>query len=322
MITLITGAPGAGKTSALVKLLRELANGRAIFVDGIPDLKVAHLPLTDPRKWHESVPDGSAIVIDEVQRVWRPAGAGQRIPEDIAALETHRHKGLDFFIVTQHPKLVHTNVRNLVGRHVHLRDIGVLGRWWYEWPEAVDPATWKSAPVKKRYRLDKASFQLYKSASEHIKPIRSVPPALLFLGVALVAVCVGTWFAYRGVATKLAPADAKAGAQIVTPSAPGAKPAPGVQIVTAKSMMDSFVPRLADDPRTAPAFDHLRVVSSMPRMVGGYCQGKTCRCFTQQSTLADVSEATCRAFIQRQPFDPYRVETHAAPPAPAASTAS
>ena len=80
MITLITGAPGAGKTSSLVKLLRELAKGRAIYVDGIPELKVPHLPLDDANRWPELVPDGSAVVIDEVQRVWRPSGPGATSP--------------------------------------------------------------------------------------------------------------------------------------------------------------------------------------------------------------------------------------------------
>lgn len=329
LITLITGAPGAGKTSALVKLLRDLAQGRAIFVDGIPDLKVPHVELADARKWPELVPDGAAVVIDEVQRVWRPAGAGQKVPEDIALLETHRHRGLDFFIVTQHPKLVHTNVRNLVGRHVHLRDIGVLGRWWYEWPEAVDPGTWRSAPVKKRYRLDKSSFKLYKSASEHIKPIRTLPPALFLLGGALLAVGVLGYFVYGSVSSKLvSPTDLAgraanpAAGQASAPRAPGQRVQAPVVALTAESLSSSFIPRLADDPRTAPAYDHLRVVSTMPRLVGGYCQGKVCRCFTQQSTAADVSEATCRAFIQRTPFDPYRVETSVAPPARSASSAS
>lgn len=57
MITLITGAPGAGKTNALVSLLAELAEGRALYVSGIPDLSVPHVVLDDPTKWHEVVED-------------------------------------------------------------------------------------------------------------------------------------------------------------------------------------------------------------------------------------------------------------------------
>lgn len=318
MITLITGAPGAGKTSALVTLLREIAKGRPIYVDGIPDLKIEHQPLSDARKWPELVPDGAAVVIDEVQRVWRPAGAGSKVPEDIALLETHRHRGLDFFIVTQHPKLVHTNVRNLVGRHVHLRDIGVLGRWWYEWPEAVDPGTWKTAPVKKRYRLNKDSFALYKSASEHIKPIRSVPPVLIVLGLAVVGVGVGGWMTYSSVSSRFQPAALPEAATApgsrlsgaLTPSAPPAS-------VNGAVLAASFVPRLSDQPETAPAYDHLRKVVTMPRTVGGFCIGQVCECQTQQGTRADITDEACRAWVQRRPFDPYQVEQASAQSAPA-----
>lgn len=314
MITLITGAPGAGKTSALVKLLSELAKGRVLYVDGIPDLKVPHVALEDARKWPELVPDGAAIVIDEAQRVWRPAGPGQRVAPDIAMLETHRHRGLDFFIVTQHPKLLHTNVRNLVGRHVHLRDIGVLGRWWYEWPEAVDPGTWKSAPVKKRYRLDRGSFKLYKSASEHVKPIRSVPPVVYVLGAAVLLAGGLGWYVMRTIGEKSgmvatpAPAASAAGSGALASVFGGASAGNGARFstVTGASMVASFVPRLAHDPGSAPAFDDLRMVRVMPRVIGGYCQGGECYCYTQQGTDAGIGDKACRAWIAAPPFDPYR----------------
>lgn len=234
MITLITGAPGAGKTAALVDLLGTFKD-RPIYCDGIPELQLTHEVLTDARQWQTLVPDGAAIVIDEVQRVWRPSGAGSKVPGDIEALETHRHRGLDFFIVTQHPNLVHSNVRRLVGRHVHLRDVGMLGRWWYEWPEATNPETFRNAPVKKRYTLPKAAFGKYKSASLHIKPIRSVPRAVLLVGVAVIAFAALAWTAYRSISGKLDKPAATTGAASAASGgtvgagvrAPGVNPAPG-----------------------------------------------------------------------------------------------
>lgn len=204
MITLITGAPGAGKTAALVDLLAEIAKGRVIYCDGIPDLTVPHEVLSDANDWM-SAPDGSAIVIDEVQRVWRPAGSGARVPAAIEALETHRHRGFDFYLVTQHPNLVHSNVRRLVGRHIHLRDVGLLGRWWYEWPESTDPARFRDAPIKKSYRLPKTAFGLYKSASLHIKPIRSLPRIVFVFAFAVLAFFVLAYMAYRSIVAKTSP---------------------------------------------------------------------------------------------------------------------
>lgn len=207
MITLITGAPGAGKSAALVSLLLELSKERQIYVNGIPDLKIPHLPLENPASWPDTVPDGSIIVIDEVQNAWRPRGPGTKVPPDVQALETHRHRGLDFYIITQGPNLVDTNVRALVGRHIHLRDVGVLGRWWYEWPECADNCRtgWKNAPLKKRYKLPKKAFDLYKSSSLHVKPLRSFPMMLIVLAIALIGFAVGVYMIYSSIQSKVAP---------------------------------------------------------------------------------------------------------------------
>ena len=194
MITLITGAPGAGKTAALVSMLADVDPGRPVYVSGIPELslpgRTIHV-LEDPASWPHEIPDGALVCIDEVQRLWRPRPAGQPVPADIAELETHRHRGFDFWIITQHPGLLHKNVRTLVGRHVHLRDVGVLGRWWYEWPECCENALtgWKTAPIKRRYRLPRRAFGWYRSASMHMAKSRAFPVPLIVAAVAVVA-CV------------------------------------------------------------------------------------------------------------------------------------
>lgn len=204
--------PGAGKSAALVSfLIDEAAKGRAIYADGVPDLKVPHQPLTDPLRWHEDgvVPDGAVIVIDEVQRVWRPAGATAKVPPSIEALETHRHRGLDFFIVTQHPSLVHANVRRLCGRYIHLRDRGILGRKWYEWPEVVgNPETsYKGATVQKPFVLPKKALGQYTSASIHIQPSRGVPWQLYALAVVVLFLGVMLWRGYQTFSTKRQPQE-------------------------------------------------------------------------------------------------------------------
>lgn len=314
MITLITGAPGTGKSAACVSMLFELSKGRPVFVDGIPDLAVEHTPI-DARQWPQAVPDGALVVIDEVQRVWRPTGPGSRIPEDIAALETHRHRGLDFIVITQHPKLVHSNVRNLVGRHVHLRDLGILGRYWYEWPEAGDPGSFRSAPVKKKYRLPKKVFGAYKSATEHIKPARSVPPALIVFAVAMVVLLVVLGRMVWRFSTDpdlaepaavqpgdIAPAPGRSFRSVSSPDTRGQVHS----VITGTTLTVAMMPRLAHDPGSAPAYDHLRVVRVMPRIVGGFCEGDSCRCFTQQGTDPRVPAEVCREWIANPPFDPYR----------------
>lgn len=316
MITLITGAPGAGKTAALVSMLAELGKDRAIYAHGIPDLKIPHVALDDPATWPDTVPDGSIIIIDEVQTVWRPSGPGQKIPDHIAKLETHRHRGIDFYIITQGPNLVHSNVRALVGRHVHLRDIGFLGRWWYEWPETADNCRtgWKNAPIKKRYRLPKHIFGSYKSASVHVKPVRSFPVVLLVLVASLIGVGWMGWSAYSTIQEK-----AFGGKLPVSlPTLPGQIVAAPKQAQDAGANLTpanygqpiddriAWIPRVSDRPESAPAFDGLRQVVNMPQVVGGACFKGECRCYTQQGTDAGLSHHLCEKWIKNPPFDAYR----------------
>lgn len=311
MITLITGAPGTGKSAALVSLLSELSKTRTVYVSGIPDLAIPHELLEDPTKWPELVPDGCIIVIDEVQRVWRPRGPGQKVPPDIAALETHRHRGLDFYVVTQAPRLMDSNIRGLVGRHVHLRDLGIIGRWWYEWPECADncATAWKNAPIKKRYRLPKEIFSQYKSASVHVKPIRSVPWMLAVMVIALLVVGFMSWRAYAMISSKVAPQ--KKSPEVVQAKGidgiihrPPAETPPTAQTVGYDAT--AFFPRVSSKPESAPAYDHLRAVVAMPVVAGGMCTKSRCVCVTQQGTNAGLTVDECRAWLRDQPFNPYQ----------------
>lgn len=321
MLTLITGAPGSGKSAALVSMLSELAtDGRQLYVNGIPDLKIPHEALAEPEKWPELVPDGSVVIIDEVQRVWRPRGPGQKVPDHVALLETHRHRGLDFYIITQGPNLVDSNVRALIGRHVHLRDLGILGRWWYEWPECADNCrtAWKNAPIKKRYRLPKRIFGQYKSASIHVKPIRSVPWMLAVMVLALLTVAGMSWLAYNAIFARMNPKGVDqpaATAQVAGSALPtGATPAAEPVFIDDRV---AFIPRISSRPETAPAYDALRVVVNMPQVAGAVCFKGVCKCLTQQATDAGLSHNDCRAWMDSPSFDNYRQQ--AAPAAPARS---
>ncbi|MDA8446346.1 zonular occludens toxin domain-containing protein [Paracidovorax valerianellae] len=292
-------------------MLEEVGKGRQLYVNGIPDLKIDHQELAEPERWPELVPDGSVIIIDEVQRVWRPRGPGQKVPDHVAMLETHRHRGLDFYIITQGPNLVDSNVRALVGRHVHLRDLGILGRWWYEWPECADNCrtAWKNAPIKKRYRLPKHIFGKYKSASIHVKPIRSVPWMLSVMVAALVLVAVLSWYAYKAISTRMSPPQVPAPATLPQPLPGATVQAPPTQSQQAPSAPPDervdFIPRLSDRPWTAPAYDHLRRVVVMPVITGAMCIDGQCVCFSGQRKLLDVTNDACNQWRIDRPFNPY-----------------
>lgn len=278
MITLITGMPGAGKTAALVDLLMQLQASRALYVHNLNGLALSHVALEDPNKWPELVEDGAAVVIDEVQIVWRPRGSGAAVPPAIAALETHRHRGLDFFLTTQHPGLLDANVRKLVGRHIHIRDVGLLGRWWYEWPEATNVEQFRTAPIKKRYTLPKRAFSQYKSASLHIKPIRSVPRTVIVAGAAIAAFAFLVHRGYASISGRIN--EAQGQVKAVTSAGSSPVPLPSVPATPA-------VPALVATGAPAP-------VDQRPQVVGCFSSARTCRCFDAKGFPITVDWDMCR----------------------------
>lgn len=139
------------------------------------------------------IEEGSLIVIDEAQRIFRPMGTGVAIPDYLAYLEYHRHHGIDFVLLTQHPKLIHVNCRALVGRHIHLRN-GIIGRVsheWSEWTENPHTKSTRSNAITRRNALPKAAFDLFESASIHVKPKKRFPMAIAVVLFAVVAVPAG-----------------------------------------------------------------------------------------------------------------------------------
>jgi zona occludens toxin len=240
MITLITGTPGAGKTAfALDMMVRQtrLDNSRKLYVHGIPELKLAHeivacdssscdycctlpplpLPTTNYQRytsfgylradmWHEYAENGAILFFDEVQNIHRHRNPASPVPPSVAAYEVHRHRGLDFFIITQNPSLIDGNVRALVSRHIHLSSTWAR-RLQFEFPQCKTDLSFTTGEgVKSNYTLPKEVFSLYKSASLHTKVQRKKPFALYGIGIVLVLIAVLVFYQYNRFKDKMTPA--------------------------------------------------------------------------------------------------------------------
>lgn len=170
-IWLTTGLPGHGKTlrTTLEVEERRIREGRRVYYHGITDLTLDWFPLENAEDWH-TVPDGSIVVIDECQRVFPVRPSGSAVPEHVQQFETHRHKGLDVILITQHPNLIDSHVRRLVERHQHVyRPFGLSYAVIMEWPAATDPqkSGAEKFAIKTRWKLDSSGFKNYKSATVH-----------------------------------------------------------------------------------------------------------------------------------------------------------
>ena len=184
MIYLITGVPGAGKTlRAIFHILRFQKAGRTVYAD-IDGLAVPGV-LPGVEDWRET-PDGSVVVYDECQQRFGPdKGQGRSDNPVIAAFEVHRHTGHDIVLITQHPGLLHSHIRRLVGRHEHLTRAHGWGRAMvYGRDQLIDrftPTAFKACDSQ-LWKHPKEYYALYHSASEHTHKAR-LPGKLVGMGL-------------------------------------------------------------------------------------------------------------------------------------------
>jgi len=310
MLVLITGQPGNGKTLHALGLVEKLrtdpasvAIGREVYQSGINNLALPWRELADPHDW-PSLPDGSIVVLDECQRAFPPRKQGAAIPESVKQFETHRHRGFDIFLITQHPQLLDINVRKLVGRHIHVkRNFGREVATLYQWEECVNPQDKgiTNRALKTTWAYPKEHYAWYHSAEVHtVKKDFPVKPVAVLAFSVLAIVGLG-WFATDRLMHK-EKEPVVAAESSALPSAVTEKP-------TSSWSTDSFVSRVAAWQWSAPFYDEIAKVQSPPRIIGcmqiDYGDRVECRCSNGQGD-AQVDELMCHNFMQGRIYDPTR----------------
>jgi zona occludens toxin (predicted ATPase) len=192
MIYLVTGVPGSGKTLYAIKLILDfIKEGRTVYAD-IDGLNIDGV-LPAPDDWRDT-PDGSVVVYDECQQKFGPDGSGRSKDTRVQALEVHRHTGHDIVFITQRERLLHTHIRDLVGKHFHIqRQYGSHVVKIFKREEVIQTS---SRSVLERcdqelWKYDKSLFDCYKSATVHTHKFR-IPTKLkaMFGGIAVLIVAV------------------------------------------------------------------------------------------------------------------------------------
>lgn len=342
-IIVVTGQPGSGKTALVVDMLAhdEQFQGRPLFVMGIPDLTIEHTACGPVSEWTEfrqapedetislayfTFPQGALVVIDEAQRVYRPRPVGSKVPPEVAAFETHRHTGVDFILLTQHPNLLDSNIRRLVGRHIHIR-VTAMARYKYEWTELGDPESASSREIanREKYKLPARAFALYKSSQLHTKIKIKLPWYVYLFLVGLVSALALGYYGYRRVVAKTDP--------VVLSSDKGSVPAQTKETKgKSETTADYYLARQPRDPglfHTAPRYDELTVATVVPwptacvSFAAWRDKPANCRCVDQQGNNYATSQAVCLSIVKNGIFKDFgqennnkSVEAHAGTPAP------
>ncbi len=157
------------------------------------NIKACKIPYSRPLiyDWRDA-PDGSIIVIDEIQLV-EPYKNKKSEDEMIIHLTIHRHRGFDFYVITQATRYLHPVMKELFTAHYHLtRPFGWTCKV-YQYGSARDNP---NALINKINCESKTSFKpadriftLYKSTTIDTSQKR-IPRFIYFIG-AFVIVMIG-----------------------------------------------------------------------------------------------------------------------------------
>jgi len=315
-ITVVTGIPGHGKTLLTLVRVKELAEreGRPVFFNGIKGLKLdwQELPARD---WSE-VPANGIMVIDEAQKVFPIRQRSSEVPPWVAGLETHRHLGVDIWLITQHPTLIDNHVRKLVDRHLH-----VVRAWGTHYATVFDFRTGiqdnpekskrKDGVGREQWRYPKAAFEWYESSEKHTVKTRIPAKLWFFLALVFVVIPLLLWYVYVRLQGHLHPGAAGAGSAAQSASSPAlARPERAVATRLADAMSASeylqlMRPRIPGLAFTAPAYDQLtKPVEAPYPSVCAYSPDFPCRCWSQRGFKLEVPKPLCEQ-LAREPMDPY-----------------
>ena len=326
-ITLITGVPGSGKTlKAVWDHLRkdvgkvtavqdEWGNDKTIqtkVYTNINSLQVDHELIEiggtwakvgaewkyegNPeslRNWHQWAKPGSKIYADEFQKAWPPRPNGSPVPPDIQALDTHRHMGVDFVVITQNCRNVDRHLLGLVDRHLHVRRVANFPlATVYEWDHASVSLNYKNSFTKSPWRYPKQAYKLYKSAELHTKQSRKMPAVVWFI---LAGLC-GVAYAFPTLKTRLTervmgkPPEATSAQAAATPNSKQEYVKDGVKY-TVETTTTEGAPlplQVASSPLQAASMP-------MPPAIAGCiaAPAQGCKCFDQAGKKVDEDPDMC-----------------------------
>lgn len=298
-LELVTGLPGSSKSLTTISRVEEIrkSSGREVYYSGIKDLM---LPWTefDPEKWFE-LPVGSIIVIDEAQRAYRPSSVSKDPQKWITELETIRHRGYNMVMITQHPMLLHSNVRKLVGAHYHMVRVFGGGRvTMHEFAgvrQNVDSKSGRADSIQHHIKLNKGMFAAYKSAEVHTVK-RRIPMRLVLFVVIVLLLPVIAWLVWQRL-------HQPPGAREVSASPVAAAVSAGV-MRPKLSYLEERIPRITGLPATAPIYDEVTRPQVAPKPVACVAAATRCSCYTQQGTkLPAMPDVTCRSIVANGYFD-------------------
>lgn len=328
-LNLITGKPGSYKSAYVMDIVLKSDKTRPIYLCNFKDLKIdklksdgfdAHV-MNDFSDWVDC-PDGSLIFIDEIQEFTRHVqtkAKTEELPSHFTLLEKHRHRGIDIYIVTQHPMFIHTHLRRLLEKHIHMqRAIGLPYSTKREWhnvcnePEDARNATIQNGCTVEVYRPNKDVFQYYTSTVKDTHKFK-VPKKLITYGfLILLGLSASAYFAQPFYKRFISSDGSSVTSSLGEPTTSSSSPSPSSDKKTT-SLYSSATSNLKSDPNSSLIFDpndpssykpiDSRPPVDLPRVKGIIIWDGKCHAYSQQGSPMDISQDVCFEYFDKRQFD-------------------
>ena len=328
-MTLVTGLPGSGKTLYTLARWKPFAEkeGRPVFHNNIPDLRIPGWQVWEVEKWEE-LPAGAILIIDEAQFAFQVKGRGQT-PEWVQKLATHRHRGIDIVFITQHPMLLDVFVRKLCDRHFHvMRKFGLRWATIHEFATGVNenPARSRAGSIRHDFRYPAEVYGWYKSSELHTMKARI--PMRVWIGLAVPFIVLAlAYVAFKRVNPDAMrqqaehAVEASGGTVRNGPGLVGAGRARGDGPMSVEEYAKAYTARVPGLAHTAPIYDDVTKPVEAPYPAACVSMKGTCRCYSQQATKLAVAADVCEQIVAGGYFVGWnRPVVQAVPIASAAST--
>ena len=272
-------------------------------------------------------PDGSLIVIDEVQLV-DPYNDNKNKAEPIVRdLTVHRHRGFDFYFITQSPSFLHPTIKDLISCHLHIT------RPYWRTPKVYQYGTTRAYPgtlinklnceAKFEFKPKPFIFKLYKSTTIDTS-IKRLPGGMIGAGIFIMFALTVFIYGLSGGSGYLGhffgsekkhPEQAQQQQPVNHAPPPGSPAQPSATVTTGVTTGTPVATAIAGstsvqyDPSKPFSADYSqpRQLVAMPQFSGCMQLKTTCKCYTQQGTSLDVSIADCNRVIGGDmPFNPFK----------------
>jgi hypothetical protein len=314
---------GLQKFKYLLPVRTIYTNIKALKIDYVRDIEY---------DWRDC-PDGSIVVIDEVQLVEPFDQTKNKNDPIIQELTIHRHRGFDFYFITQYPSLLHPTVKDLIGVHYHLTvPYGLKTKVYQFGSTRAYPNTMANkfnCETKFYFTPPDRLFKLYKSTTINTHQKR-IPYKQLFGFAVLVALALSVFgFGIMGAKDSQFLGGGGSSVAVVdnplpSAAAPAAADSP-LPSAAAPAAADSPLPSAAAPAAASGVFDpltggYIQDINLVP--VSGMQMGDSCSLYNSNGVLlTHVTNADCKIYLSTKGMFP-KVKSSASSPLVATAVSS